>query len=102
MAGAIAYFWPLAILFLFAEPHKSVRFVRFHSFQSIFLAVGLTVAAIGFGIFSLVPLLGWIAGLFGFFLPLVWVGSAIYLAVKAHGGEEPHFPIIGDLAEKQC
>ena len=102
MAGALAYFWPLAIVFLFAEPHKSVRFVRFHSFQSIFLAAGLAVAAIGFGIFSLVPLLGWIVGLFGFFLPLIWVGSAIFLGVKAYGGEEPHFPIIGDFADKQC
>jgi uncharacterized membrane protein len=102
MAGALAYFWPLAIVFLFAEPHKSVRFVRFHSFQSIFLAAGLAVVAIGFGIFSLVPLLGWIVGLFGFFLPLVWIGSAIFLGVKAYGGEEPHFPIIGDFADKQC
>jgi uncharacterized membrane protein len=102
MAGALAYFWPLAIVFLFAEPHRSVRFVRFHSFQSIFLAGGLAVVAIGFGIFSLVPLLGWIVGLFGFFLPLVWIGSAIFLGVKAYAGEEPHFPIIGDFADKQC
>lgn len=102
MAGALAYFWPLAIVFLFAEPHKSVRFVRFHSFQSILLAAGLAVAAIGFGIFSLVPLLGWIAGLLGFFLPLIWMASAIFLGVKAYGGEERHFPIIGDLADKQC
>lgn len=102
MAGALSYFWPLAIVFLFAEPHKSVRFVRFHSFQSIFLAAGLAVLAIGIGIFSLVPLLGWIVGLFGFFLPLIWVGSAIFLGVKAYGGGEPHFPVIGDLADKQC
>ena len=102
MAGALAYFWPLAIVFLLAEPHKRVRFVRFHSFQSIFLAAGLAVSAIGFGIFSLVPLLGWIVGLLGFFLPLIWMGSAIFLGVKAYGGEEPHFPIIGDFADKQC
>lgn len=102
MAGALAYFWPLAIVFLFAEPHKSIRFVRFHSFQSIFLALGLTVVAIGCGIISFVPLLGWIVGLFGLFLPLVWVGSVIFLGLKAYGGEEPHVPVIGDLADKQC
>lgn len=102
MAGALAYFWPLAIIFLFAEPHKRIRFVRFHSLQSIFLVLGLTVVAIGFGILSLVPLLGWIAGIFGLFLPLVWVGGALFLGLKAYGGEEPHLPIIGDLAEKQC
>jgi len=102
MAGALAYFWPLAIVFLFAEPHKSVRFVRFHSFQSIFLAAGLAVLAIGIGIVSLVPLVGWIVGMFGLFLPMIWVGAAIFLGIKAYGGEETRLPVIGDLADKQC
>jgi uncharacterized membrane protein len=102
MAGALAKLSPLSIVILIAQPHKSVRFVRFHSFLSICLAAVLAVVAIGFGIFSLVPILGWIVGLFGFFLPLVWIGSAIFLGVKAYGVEEQHFPIIGDFADKQC
>ena len=40
MAGALAYFTFIpAIVFLVVDPYKNDRFIRFHSFQSIFYSV---------------------------------------------------------------
>ena len=36
LMGALSYIWIAAIIFLFIEPHKNNKYIRFHSFQSIF------------------------------------------------------------------
>ncbi|HTZ84586.1 MAG TPA: hypothetical protein VMB66_15405 [Candidatus Acidoferrales bacterium] len=108
VAGMLAYITIIpAIIFLVMEPYNKSRFVRFHSFQSIFLFVAsivlwialmiLTVAA------SIVPVIGHlIVMLLGF---VVWVGFFIVwivLLLKANGGQMWKLPVIGDMAEKQA
>src|SRR6266853_1154630 len=73
-AGALAYFLLPAIVFLFVEPYKNNRFVRFHSFQclGVYLASVVVVA-----IFTLL----------------------VVLFVKAMQGEMFKLPLLGDFAE---
>lgn len=97
MAGALAYVTIIpAILFLIIDPYKQSSFVRFHSFQSIFLGVGALVLHF---VLAFIPIVGWIIGLLvslGLFV--LW----IILLLKASRGERFKVPIIGDLAEQQA
>ena len=60
VAGALAYvtFIP-AIIFLVMEPYNKNRFVRFHSFQSLFFTLACFVLGI---VLMFIPLLGPILG----------------------------------------
>ena len=106
LLGALAYmtFIP-AVVFVLIEPLKRNRFVRFHSFQSIFLTAATIVLAIAirilYSVLALIPrigfLLGWLAvavALLG--LVILW----LVLVVKALQGTTFKLPVIGDLAER--
>jgi uncharacterized membrane protein len=100
LAGALAYvtFLP-AIFFLLMDPYNKNRFVRFHSFQSIFLNVAWFVLWLAVSVVRSVPLIGWAAYLF---LPLLGLALWIVLIFKAYQGQTFKLPVIGDLAEKQA
>src|ERR1700722_1954727 len=96
-AGAIAYitFIP-AILFLIMEPYNRSSFVRFHSWQSIFL--GIAVIAVNL-VLGIIPVIGWIiAPLLSIGFLIVWV----IVLIKASKGERYKLPFIGNLAEQQA
>jgi uncharacterized membrane protein len=108
VAGMLAYVTIIpAILFLVMEPYNKNRFVRFHSFQNIFLHVAGLVLWIGLFIVSMVlafiPILGHIVAF------LLWMTLSVGLLVvwiilllKANQGQMFKLPIIGDMAEKQA
>lgn len=82
---------------------KENRFVRFHALQSLLLHGAMLVCAIAVQIASLVAVM--IMGLLGFLINLVGVlvafgflGTQIFMMVKAFGKEEFRLPLIGDLA----
>ena len=103
MAGALAYvtFIP-AIVFLVLEPYNKNRFIRFHSFQCLFLTGALVVLSIALGIVAMIPFIGLLT------LPLhflIWIGSivlVVILALKAYQGQKFKLPVIGDMAETQA
>jgi uncharacterized membrane protein len=96
-AGAIAYITIIpAIIFLIVEPYNKNSFVRFHSWQSIFL--GIAAFAIDI-ILSLIPIVGWII------IPFAMIGFLIIWVIvlmKALKGERYKLPVIGKLAEQQA
>lgn len=101
LIGAAAYltFVPAAV-FLLVNPFRKVPFVRFHSFQSLFLAVVVFLTFLVLGLFQsaallLVLLLATLA-LLGF--GILW----ILLVVKAMQGDAFQLPIIGALAARQA
>lgn len=94
LAGALAYLFIVAIIWLVMEPYNKDRFIRFHSFQSLFLGAVFFVVSI---VLSVIPILGWILLLF---LPLVALGLAILCAYKAYNKEMYKLPLLGDYAEK--
>jgi uncharacterized membrane protein len=104
--AALAYvtFIP-AIVFVLVEPFKRNRFVRFHSFQSIFLTIATVVIAIGmrilYAVLALIPVLGFLlAWLVTAVAVLGWIILWLVLLVKALQGERFHLRWIGNLAEK--
>jgi len=109
-AAAIAYltFIP-AILFLVIEPYNKTPLVRFHSFQSIGLAV--VWFALWFVVFVVSMFFAFIPGfhLLFFFFPILHFGIFAVMFIlwlvailKASKGEFYKLPIIGDFAMKQA
>lgn len=103
VAGMLAYVTIIpAIVFLVMEPYNRNRFIRFHSFQSIFFVVAWTVLWIALSIVGMIPVLGWATLIIW---PLVGLGGLIVwiiLLLKAYQGQMFKLPIIGDMAEKQA
>jgi uncharacterized membrane protein len=102
LAGALAYLLIPAIVFLAIEPYNRNRFIRFHSFQSVFFAVALIALSVALSILTFIPFIGLILipvhlliGLGSF---VVW----IILTLKAYQGQTFKLPVIGDIAEQQA
>lgn len=97
VAGLLAYVTIIpAIIFLVMEPYNKNRFIRFHSFQCLFLAAALFVIQVALNV---IPFLGVLISL------LVSLGALalwIVLLIKAYNGEMWKLPVIGDMAEKQA
>ena len=97
VAALLAYLlWIPAILWLVIEPYNKDRFIRFHSFQALFLGLAWLALSI---VLSMIPILGWLLLLF---LPFAGIIVAIFCAYKAYKNEWFKIPVIGDLAEKQA
>ena len=106
IAGALAYltFIP-AIIFVRVKPFRQNHFVRFHSFQSLFLTGAVVAIAVLmrliFYLLALLPLLGYlVAWLAVMMVSLALVMVWLVAIVKAFQGELFKIPVIGDLAEK--
>ena len=108
IAGALAYitFIP-ALVFLFLEPYKQNRFVRFHAIQCLLLWASTALTALALRLVGLLLLFIPQAG--GLLALLLWVivGIAVVLiwfvlVVKAFQGEMFKLPILGDYAEQQA
>lgn len=102
--GALAYATVApAILFLTVPAFKGSRFVRFHSWQSVFFAaaaaVTVLIVKLLFGVFSILPaiglLLAWLCvGVLFIAIVVIWV----LLTVKAAQGQSYELPVIGSMA----
>ncbi|MGA7218469.1 MAG: DUF4870 domain-containing protein [Candidatus Sulfotelmatobacter sp.] len=103
VAGMLAYvtFIP-AIIFLVTPPYNQSRFIRFHSFQSIFFTVAIVALQIVLTFLTVVPFMILITGPLHMLVALGALIIWIILLLKANQGLMFKLPIIGDLAEKQA
>jgi uncharacterized membrane protein len=103
VAGMLAYFTIIpAIVFLVLEPFNQKPFIRFHSFQCIFFAVGWTVLWIVLAIIGHIPFLGWATILLWPLISLAGLIIWVVLILKAYQGQMFKLPVIGELAAKQA
>lgn len=110
VAGLLCYLfgWLGGLIFLLIDPYKSNRFVRFCAFQSIFFDVAIVALMIALSILAFI--LALVTRGFGGLLmlaiwPLFWLaflGTKIFLMIKAYGNQEFKLPLIGELASKQA
>lgn len=108
VAGALAYFTIIPpIIFLVVEPFNKDRFVKFHSFQALFLNAAVFVLMIGLTILSfiigMIPVVGAIVALL--LWPIIGLGlfaMFVFLMYKAYNEEKFMLPFIGNLAEQQA
>ena len=92
----MAYLPIVAIIWLILEPYSKDKFIRFHSIQSLGLAVvwfGLSI------VLQIIPILGLVVALL--LTPVMFI-VAIICAVKAFQKEKFKLPVLGDFAEKQA
>jgi uncharacterized membrane protein len=103
VAGMLAYvtFIP-AIIFLVTAPYNKSRFIRFHSFQSIFLFVAVVIIQIALSIMTVVPFLIFVTAPLHLLVALGALIVWIIVLMKANQGQMYKLPVIGDLAEKQA
>jgi uncharacterized membrane protein len=109
VAGALAYltFIP-AIIFLVVDPYKNDKFIRFHSFQSIFYCVVYIAFSIIWMILTIIlgvasmGVLAGIMGLVSLIIHLAFLCFWVVLVYKAYHNELYRAPGIGDLAAKQA
>jgi uncharacterized membrane protein len=103
VAGMLAYVTVIpAIIFLVMEPYNKSRFIRFHSFQSIFFCVALIALNIALSIFTFIPFIGLILVPLHLLIGLGAFALWIILLLKANQGQMFKLPVIGDMAEKQA
>jgi uncharacterized membrane protein len=103
VAGMLAYVTIIpAIIFLVTAPYNKSRFIRFHSFQSIFFCVALIVLQVGLSILTVVPFMGLITIPLHLLIGLGALVLWIVLLLKANQGQMYKLPVIGDLSEKQA
>ena len=102
VAGALAYLFIPAIIFLVMEPYNKKPFIRFHAFQCLFLC-GISIAlSIGGMILAVIPIIGWLLSILLMFVTFGIFIVAIICLIKALQGQMWKVPVIGDLAEKQA
>jgi len=102
VAGALAYLFIPAIVFLVLEPFNKRAFVRFHAFQSIFYCVAWIAVDIGLAIIGHIPFLGWAILFLWPLVTLVLFVILLVLALKAYQGQKFKLPVIGDIAAQQA
>ena len=100
-AGAIAYitFIP-AIVFLMMPPYNASPYVRFHSWQSIFLCVAAFLVNVILDMLMLLTLFmapfAWLARI----VMVLWMVLWLVCVIQALNGKRYKLPIVGDIAEK--
>jgi len=102
-AGGLAYITVIpAIIFLIVEPFNKNSFVRFHSWQSIFLAVAWFVADIVLIVLGHIPVVNMVSWILWPLVALLFVILWIVCLINAFNGKRFKIPLIGDFAEKQA
>jgi uncharacterized membrane protein len=106
-AAAISYITIIpAIIFLVLEPYNRMRLVKFHSIQSLALAVAWIAIWIGITILHVVmhfiPFIGVLFLLLDLAVSVGFFIAWLIAILKASKGEYFKLPIIGDFAEKQA
>jgi uncharacterized membrane protein len=102
-AGAIAYLTVIpAIIFLVMPPYNKSSYVRFHSWQSIFLTIAWIVVFVVLAILGRIPFFGLLIFPIMLILDLGMLILWIVVLIKAINGQRFKVPIIGALAEGQA
>jgi uncharacterized membrane protein len=88
---------------LLIDPFRTIRFVRFHSLQSIVFCLAAFVLQFALAIVSLVLSFVGVGIVIALMSPLISLGIFvlwIVLVIKAYQGQEFRLPVISDLAAK--
>ena len=102
-AGGLAYVTIIpAIIFLIVPPYNRNRFVRFHSWQSIMLAIAWIIVEVGLVVLGRIPGVGLVDLFIGPLVGLAFFVLWLMVLIQAFTGKMFKLPIVGDLAEKQA
>ena len=98
--GALAYLTPIpALAFLVFEPYGRDRFIRFHSYQCLFLTL---VAVLLAGLSGLVSIFALLESLLTLAFQILLLAAWAKAAYEAYRGEEFRLPVIGTFAMRHA
>jgi len=105
IAAVIAYITIIpAAVFLFLEPFRRNRFVRFHAMQHLLLLGAAVIGLVGAGllwmVLQLISFMRVLVFPFAGLMSLAWFFLWLLLVVKAYYHEYFKLPYLGDLAEE--
>ena len=89
-----------------AIAEKTSRSLRFHAFQSLLLHAVALVLGIGLNVMQValaavdLGAVGLLLSLVGMVIGVAFLGVAIFMMIKANGGEEFELPVIGPVARR--
>ena len=108
VAGLLCYV-PCCIGFIFsivvAIAEKKSRSVRFHAFQSLLLHAVAFVLGFGLNVMQIalatidLGAVGLLLSLVAMVVGVAFLGLAVFMMIKANGGEEFELPVIGPMAK---
>jgi uncharacterized membrane protein len=104
LLGGLAYVTVIpAIVFLAVPAFRSSRFVRFHSWQSVFFAAAAAMAGLLvkflFAVLSILPLIGFLAACLAVGITFIAIAATwVVLPVKALQGQNYRLPVVGGIA----
>lgn len=102
-AGGLAYVTIIpAIIFLIVAPYNRNRFVRFHSWQCIMLAIAWIAIDVGLFVLGRIPGVGLLDIVLGPLVGLAFFIVWLICLIQAFTGKMFKLPVLGDLAEKQA
>jgi len=96
LSGVLCYVLGFVSGLLFVMIEQKNAGVRFHAYQSTVTFLGLFALSLAA---SILPLIGWIVGIF---LPFVTVGLWLFLMFQAFQGVRYKLPVVGDWAEERA
>jgi uncharacterized membrane protein len=91
-----------AIIFLATAPYNQNPKVRFHSWQSIFLAIGWVAIWVGITVIGLVPGLNLLDIILAPLLGLAFFVLWLIVMINAFMGKMIRIPVLADFASKQA
>ena len=102
-ASGLAYFTIIpAIVFLVVAPYNQSAKVRFHAWQSIFLAAAMFVVYVGLSFVGMIPGVNLLDIVL---FPLVGIGFFVLWIIailQAFQGKRFRIPVLAEFAEKQA
>ena len=98
--GALAYVTPIpALLFLLFEPYRRNLFIRFHSYQCLFLTLAAIILA---AVTGFVSFFSFLEALLGTVFQIALFAMWLLAAYRAWKGDEYELPVIGAFASRHA
>lgn len=91
-----------AIIFLATAPYNQNPKVRFHSWQSIFLAIGWVAVWVALTVIGMIPGLNLLDLILAPLVSLAFFALWLVVMINAFMGKMIKIPILADLARKQA
>jgi len=101
LLAALSYpIWIIALVAVLIEPYKNEKFVKSHAVQALALGLAGWAIIVVAQFFAVIPVIGWLVAVIGWFVPLGVFVYQIILALKAWNGEYVEVPVVYDMVKQ--
>jgi uncharacterized membrane protein len=91
----LSYFGIFALIPYFTQ--KGNAYINWHSRQGLLITAIAIVVSFALGVFSLMPVVGWIAGMASMLFSVGFIGLCVFCMIQACGGKKWAVPGLSGL-----